>query len=125
LEETLEEVIMGADYIYSYVDTGSDIATFIHGLKQFINNAPDEVLNKLMHMLYEEEESDNQKVILLNLIEAFEEVYNNANDIALLDVKDSIVVFTGGYSWGDDPTDSFDIVMSVKEIAIEMRKSSE
>jgi hypothetical protein len=40
-------------------------------------------------------------------------------------VKDSIVVFTGGYSWGDDPTDSFDIVMSVKEIAIEMRKSSE
>jgi hypothetical protein len=125
LEETLEEVIMGADYIYSYVDTGSDIATFIHGLKQFINNAPDEVINKLMHMLYEEEESDNQKVILLNLIEAFEEVYNNANDIALLDVKDSIVVFTGGYSWGDDPTDSFDIVMSVKEITIEMRKSSE
>jgi hypothetical protein len=116
---------MGADYIYSYVDTGSDIATFIHGLKQFINNAPDEVINKLMHMLYEEEESDNQKVILLNLIEAFEEVYNNANDIALLDVKDSIVVFTGGYSWGDDPTDSFDIVMSVKEITIEMRKSSE
>ena len=116
---------MGADYIYSYVDTGSDIATFIHDLKQFINNASDEVLSKLMHMLYEEEESDNQKVILLNLIEAFEEVYNNANDIALLDVKDSIVVFTGGYSWGDDPTDSFDIVMSIKEITIEMRKSSE
>jgi hypothetical protein len=116
---------MGADYIYSYVDTGSDIATFIHDLKQFINNASDEVLSKLMHMLYEEEESDNQKVILLNLIEAFEEVYNNANDIALLDVKDSIVVFTGGYSWGDDPTDSFDIVMSVKDIATEMRNSNE
>jgi hypothetical protein len=115
---------MGADYIYSYVDTGSDIATFIHDLKQFINNASDEVLSKLMHMLYEEEESDNQKVILLNLIEAFEEVYNNANDIALLEVKDSIVVFTGGYSWGDDPTDSFDIVMSVKDIATEMRSSN-
>jgi hypothetical protein len=112
---------MGADYIYSYVDTGSDIAAFIHDLNQFINNASDEVINKLMTMLYDEQ-SDNPKVILLNLIEAFEEVYNHANDIALLNVKDSVVVFTGGYSWGDDPTDSYDVIMSVKEITREMGK---
>lgn len=119
MEETGEEVIMGADYIYSYVDTGSDIATFIHDLKQFINDASDEVVNKLMNMLYDEE-SDAPRVILLNLILAFEEIYNHANDIALLNVKDSVVVFTGGYSWGDDPTDSYDVIMSVKEITREM-----
>lgn len=112
---------MGADYIYTYVDIGSSITSFIEDLKEFIYDADHDVIDKLMNMFYDEE-SDNAKTILLNLILAFEEVYNHANDIALLNVKDSIVVFTGGHSWGDDPTDSFDIVMSVKEIAIEMRK---
>ena len=115
---------MGADYIYSYVDTGSDIDSFIHDLNQFINNTSNEVIDRLMNMIYDEAEYDNGRIILFNLIEAFHEVVVNARDIALLEVKDSIVVFTGGYSWGDDPTDSFDIVMSVKDIAIEMRNSN-
>jgi hypothetical protein len=114
---------MGADYIYAYVDTGSSFFTFIDSLKNFINNASDEIISKLMHMIYDDEyETDNPRVILFNLIEAFEEVCNYANDIAFLKVKDSAVIFTGGFSWGDSPTDSFDIVMSVKEITIEMEK---
>jgi hypothetical protein len=123
LEEVGEEVIMGADYIYTYVDTGSDLATFIHDIRFFVNNTSDEVIEKLMHIIYDDNydyEDDNPRVILFNLVEAFEEVCNYANDIAFLKVKDSAVVFTGGFSWGDSPTDSFDIVMSVKEITIEM-----
>ena len=114
---------MGADYIYTYVDTGSDLATFIHDIRFFVNNTSDEVIEKLMHIIYDDNydyEDDNPRVILFNLVEAFEEVCNYANDIAFLKVKDSAVVFTGGFSWGDSPTDSFDIVMSVKEITIEM-----
>ena len=123
MEEVGEEVIMGADYIYTYVDTGSDLATFIHDIRFFVNNTSDEVIEKLMHIIYDDNydyEDDNPRVILFNLVEAFEEVCNYANDIAFLKVKDSAVVFTGGFSWGDSPTDSFDIVMSVKEITIEM-----
>jgi hypothetical protein len=123
LEETWKEVIMGADYIYTYVDTGSSFFTFIDSLKNFINNASDEIISKLMHMIYDDEyETDNPRTILLNLIEAFEEVCNYANDIAFLKVKDSAVVFTGGFSWGDSPTDSYDVIMSVKEMTIEMEK---
>jgi hypothetical protein len=124
LEETLEEVIMGADYIYTYIDIGESLDYFVQDTNAFINDASDEVLARLMHMIYDEEDYDNARIILFNLIEAFHEVVVNARDIALLQVKDSIVVFTGGYSWGDDPTDSFDIVMSVKDIAIEMRNSN-
>jgi len=116
---------MGADYIYSYVDTGSDLPTFLHDLNHFINNTSDEVIDKLMSNLYDDDyEADNPRVILFNLVEAFEEVCNYANDIAFLKVKDSAVIFTGGFSWGDSPTDSFDIVMSIKEITIEMEKSN-
>jgi hypothetical protein len=123
LEETWKEVIMGADYIYTYVDTGSSFFAFIDSLKNFINNASDEIISKLMHMIYDDEyETDNPRTILLNLIEAFEEVCNYANDIAFLKVKDSAVVFTGGFSWGDSPTDSYDVIMSVKEMTIEMEK---
>jgi hypothetical protein len=124
LEETLEEVIMGADYIYTYIDIGESLDYFVQDTNAVINDASDEVLARLMHMIYDEEDYDNARIILFNLIEAFHEVVVNARDIALLQVKDSIVVFTGGYSWGDDPTDSFDIVMSVKDIAIEMRNSN-
>jgi hypothetical protein len=123
LEEVGEEVIMGAEYIYTYVDTGSDLATFIHDIRFFINNTSDEVIEKLMHIIYDEEYGegcDNPRTILFNLIENFEETCNYANDIAFLKVKDSAVVFTGGFSWGDSPTDSFDTIMSVKEITIEM-----
>jgi hypothetical protein len=123
LEETWKEVIMGADYIYTYVDTGSNLATFIHDISFFINNTSDEVIHKLMSNLYDVDyEADNPRVILFNLVEAFEEVCNYANDIAFLKVKDSAVIFTGGFSWGDSPTDSFDIVMSIKEISIEMER---
>jgi hypothetical protein len=124
LEETGEEVIMGADYIYTYIDIGESLDYFVQDTNAFINDASDEVLARLMHMIYDEADYDNARIILFNLIEAFHEVVVNARDIALLEVKDSIVVFTGGYSWGDDPTDSFDIVMSVKDIAIEMRNSN-
>jgi len=114
---------MGADYIYTYVDTGSNLATFIHDISFFINNTSDEVIHKLMSNLYDVDyEADNPRVILFNLVEAFEEVCNYANDIAFLKVKDSAVIFTGGFSWGDSPTDSFDIVMSIKEISIEMER---
>lgn len=112
---------MGADYIYSYVDTGSSFLTFIDSLKNFVNNTSDEIIEKLMHNLYDDDyETDNPRVILLNLVEAFEEACNYANDIAFLQVKDSAVVFTGGFSWGDEPTDSYNVIMSVKEMTIEM-----
>lgn len=115
---------MGADYIYTYVDVGSSIECFVQDAKEFIYDADHDVIDKLMDTIYydDDEVIDNPKTILLNLIEAFDEVVNHTNDIAILKVKDSIVVFTGGFSWGDDPTDSFDIVMSIKEIAIEMEK---
>lgn len=76
-----------------------------------------------MHIIYDDEyETDNPRTILLNLIENFEDTCNYAEDVAFLKVKDSAVVFTGGFSWGDSPTDSFDVIMSVKEMAIEMEK---
>ena len=112
---------MGADYVYTYVDIGESLDYFVQDTNAFINEASDETLNKLMHIIYDDE-CDNPRDILYNLIEAFHEVVVSARDIALLEVKNSIVVFTGGFSWGDDPTDSFDIVMSVKDIAREMRK---
>jgi len=114
---------MGADYIYTYVDTGNDFPTFIENLKNFINNTSDEVIDKLMHMIYDDN-SDNARTILFNLIENFEDACNYAKDVAFLKVKDSAVVFTGGFSWGDSPTDSFDVIMSVKEITIEMEKAN-
>ena len=113
---------MGADFIYTYVDTGSDFPTFIESLKNFINNASDEVIERLMYVIYYDDESDNSRTILLNLIENFEDTCNYAKDVAFLKVKDSAVVFTGGFSWGDDPTDSFDVIMSVKEMTVEMEK---
>ena len=112
---------MGADYIYTYVDTGSDLPTFIESLKNFINNTSDEVIDKLMYIIYDDN-YDNARTILFNLIENFENACNYAEDVAFLKVKDSSVVFTGGFSWGDSPTDSFDVIMSVKEMAIEMEK---
>ena len=114
---------MGSDYIYTYVDTGSSFATFIQRLKDFIDTTSDEIISKLMHIIYDDEyETDNPRTILLNLIENFEDTCNYAEDVAFLKVKDSAVVFTGGFSWGDSPTDSFDVIMSVKEMAIEMEK---
>jgi len=116
---------MGSDYIYTYVDTGSSFATFIQRLKDFIDTTSDEIISKLMHTVYDDEyETDTPRVILLNLIEAFEEVCNYADDVAFLKVKDSAVVFTGGFSWGDSPTDSFDVIMSVKEMTVEMEKAN-
>ena len=115
---------MGADYIYTYVDIGESLDYFVQDANAFINDASDKVLARLMHMIYDEAEYDDARIILFNLIEAFHEVVVNARDIALLEVKDSIVVFTGGYSWGDDPTDSFDIVMSIKDITREMEKDN-
>lgn len=114
---------MGADYIYTYVDTGSSFFTFIQKLKDFIDTTSDEIISKLMHMIYDDEyETDNPRTILLNLIENFEDTCNYAEDVAFLKVKDSFVVFTGGFSWGDDPTDSYNVIMSVKEMTIEMEK---
>jgi phosphoribosylformylglycinamidine (FGAM) synthase-like amidotransferase family enzyme len=76
-----------------------------------------------MHVIYDDEyETDNPRTILLNLIENFEDTCNYAEDVAFLKVKDSAVVFTGGFSWGDSPTDSYDVIMSVKEMTIEMEK---
>jgi hypothetical protein len=114
---------MGASYIYTYVDTGSSFFTFIDSLKDFVNNASDEVLARLMHIMYDEE-YDDAKIILLNLIENFEDACNYAEDVAFLKVKDSAVVFTGGFSWGDDPTDSYNVIMSVKEMTVEMEKAN-
>lgn len=114
---------MGASYIYTYVDTGSSFFSFIDSLKDFVNNASDEVLARLMHIMYDEE-YDDARIILLNLIENFEDTCNYAEDVAFLKVKDSAVVFTGGFSWGDDPTDSFDVIMSVKEMTVEMEKAN-
>jgi hypothetical protein len=114
---------MGSDYIYTYVDTGSNFATFIHNLQLFVNKSSDEVIDKLMTVIYDDDyESDHPRTILLNLIENFEDMCNHADDVAFLKVKDSAVVFTGGFSWGDSPTDSFDTMASVKEITIEMEK---
>lgn len=113
---------MGADYVYTYVDVGSNIAGFVENIKEFICDADHDVIDKLMYMIYYDEVSDHPKTILLNLIEAFEEMCSSAKDIALIYARDSIVVFSGGYSWGDAPTDSFDIIMPIADIAREMSK---
>ena len=116
---------MGADYIYTYVDTGSSFATFMQCLKDFIDTTSDEIISKLMHVIYDDEyETDNPRTILLNLIDNFEDTCSYANDVAFLKVKDSAVVFTGGFSWGDDPTDSYNVIMSVKEMTVEMEKAN-
>lgn len=126
MEEVGEEVIMGADFVYTHVDIGSDFATFIHDMKFFINNASNDVIDRLVDHIYydsyEDEDESDMRVVLLNLIEAFDEVKLHARDIGIIYVNDCMVVFTAGWSWGDDPTDSFDIISSVSIIADEMRK---
>lgn len=117
---------MGADFVYTHVDTGSDFATFIHDMKCFINNASDEVIlhifDNIYYDTYEQDESIDMRGILFNLIEAFDEVRLHARDIGIIDVNGSMVIFSAGFSWGDDPTDSFDIISSISILAYEMRK---
>ena len=117
---------MGADFVYTHVNIGSDFATFIHDMKFFINNASNDVIDRLVDNIYyddyEDEDKTNMRVVLLNLIEAFDEIYNHAKDIGVINVNGSFIVFSAGYSWGDDPTDSFDFISSVLIIADEMRK---
>ena len=60
---------MGASYIYTYVDTGSSFFSFIDSLKDFVNNASDEVLARLMHIMYDEEYDDKLKIEDINSLE--------------------------------------------------------
>jgi len=119
---------MGADYLSTCVIIDKDYDSFIADLKSFIIESEDSIIDKIFSELYEYDEDvineSRERNILLNLIEAFDDLVRYGKDLSILIRKGIQVVVTGGFSWGDYPTDSFEIIMDISIIQDHMERKN-
>lgn len=108
---------MGADYLSTCVIIDRNYDTFIADLKSFISESEDSIIDKIFAEIYDYDEDvsneSRERNILLNLIEAFDDLVRHGRDLSVLIRNGIQVVVTGGFSWGDYPTDSFEFIMDI------------
>lgn len=111
---------MGSDYFTTYVDMGNDAESFIDSLRNFISSASDDLIDRMCaDIFYDENEGGRQS--LLEIVKEFETIIEDANDVSIIEINGSEVIVTGGFSWGDDPTDSYNCICNTNIISHFMR----
>ncbi len=119
---------MGADYLSTCVIIDKQYDSFIADLKSFIIESEDSIIDKIFVEIYEYDEDVSnecrERNILLNLIEHFDDLVRHGRDLSILFRKGIQVVVTGGFSWGDYPTDSFEVIMDIAIIQDYMEREN-
>lgn len=119
---------MGADYMTAYVEIVGSEQEFIDSMTEFVKSCSDEMVMRIYDDLFcIDPDEDSQPIdilryLLLSEVKDLAAIIDCARDVSMINIKGSDVLVTGGFSWGDSPTDSFDCISNCNLISWWMRK---
>lgn len=121
---------MGADFMIAHVEIGSSEQQFIDSMLNFVQSCSDEMVGKIYDDLFcdgeydEDEPIDTLRNVLSDEVRHLAAIIDSARDVSMIHVNGSDVLVTGGFSWGDSPTDSFDCISNCNLISWWMRRET-
>lgn len=120
---------MGADFMIAHIEIGSSEQQFIDSMLNFVQSCSDEMVMRIYDDLFcvdpdEDESIINLRNILVDEVKHLATIIDSASDVSMIHVNGSDVLVTGGFSWGDSPTDSFDCIHNCNSISWWMRKET-
>lgn len=130
---------MGADYCWMCVEVPTEFATIDHetvhysidvpGYGQYLDTTLSMVPTSVRRLLAEQSfgfEDETDEEVEAAFREAFAVVLDcaagNRRDAAWSVVAGSIIIHSGGMSWGDSPSDAFDALVAVDALEWEARR---
>lgn len=104
---------MGADFLLAYMPAFKPTKKRIKELHKIVDSIPfddDSDYNEIhgIELNYDKESYHNKIDEILDL--------QNRRDTGTIYIDNKPYIFTGGMSWGDEPTESFDVIESVYRI---------
>lgn len=121
---------MGADFMIAHIEIGSSEQQFIDSMLNFVQSCSDEMVMRIYDDLFcVDPDEDSQPInifrsLLMSEVKDLEAIIDSASDVSMIHVNGSDVLVTGGFSWGDSPTDSFDCISNCNLISWWMRKET-
>ena len=121
---------MGADFMIAHIEIGSSEQMFINSMYDFIKSCPDESIFKIYDDLFcdgeydEDEPVETLRNVIADEVKNLSAIIDNAHDVSMINVNGSDVLVTGGFSWGDAPTDSFDCISNCNLISWWMKRGN-
>lgn len=121
---------MGADFMIAHIEIGSSEQQFIDSMLNFAQSCSDQTIEKIYDDIFsfgdldEDEPVDSLRKVVVDEIKDLANIIDSADDVSMIHVNGSDVLITGGFSWGDSPTDSFDCIYNCNSILWWMKKEA-